>query len=300
MYTIKRASSRSGVAAPTIRAWERRYGVVSPARTASGYRLYDDVALERLTRMRLLVSEGWQPSAAAAAILAGTAAATQPAETSGADSTRAVEEAAAELARRFVAAAAELDDVALEHVLDDVFSRGSFERVASDLLFPALAALGDAWAAGTVSVAGEHVASQAVLRRLALALDSAGQGDVTRGHVIVGLPPGSRHELGALGFAVALRRAGVSVAYVGPDLPADDWERAAVGAAGAAVGVVTEHDRRGALQVVRRLRADPQLVVAVGGAASHGVDEPGVVHLPPDLLAAARLFRDALRSASGA
>ncbi|MBE3074340.1 MAG: MerR family DNA-binding transcriptional regulator, partial [Actinobacteria bacterium] len=41
MYTIKEASARSGVGAPLIRAWERRYGVVTPTRTASGYRLYD-------------------------------------------------------------------------------------------------------------------------------------------------------------------------------------------------------------------------------------------------------------------
>ena len=42
MYTIKQAAARTGVSVPTIRAWERRYGVVGPARTTAGYRLYDD------------------------------------------------------------------------------------------------------------------------------------------------------------------------------------------------------------------------------------------------------------------
>ena len=42
MYTIKEAAARSGVGAPLIRAWERRYGVVNPTRTRAGYRLYDD------------------------------------------------------------------------------------------------------------------------------------------------------------------------------------------------------------------------------------------------------------------
>ena len=45
MYTIRQASIRSGVNVPLIRAWERRYGVVSPSRTAAGYRLYDDEAI---------------------------------------------------------------------------------------------------------------------------------------------------------------------------------------------------------------------------------------------------------------
>src|SRR3954467_15449769 len=66
MYTIKQAATRTGVSVPTIRAWERRYGVVSPARTAAGYRLYDDDAVERLSAMRSLVeTEGWRPSQAA-------------------------------------------------------------------------------------------------------------------------------------------------------------------------------------------------------------------------------------------
>ena len=39
MYTIKQAAARSGVGVSLLRAWERRYGVVHPVRTPSGYRL---------------------------------------------------------------------------------------------------------------------------------------------------------------------------------------------------------------------------------------------------------------------
>ena len=52
MYTIKQAAARTGLTMPTIRAWERRYGVVHPERTAAGYRLYDDAAIDRLIAMR--------------------------------------------------------------------------------------------------------------------------------------------------------------------------------------------------------------------------------------------------------
>ncbi|HSW42013.1 MAG TPA: MerR family DNA-binding transcriptional regulator, partial [Patescibacteria group bacterium] len=48
MYTIKQAAALSDLTVPTVRAWERRYGVVHPARTASGYRLYDNEAISRL------------------------------------------------------------------------------------------------------------------------------------------------------------------------------------------------------------------------------------------------------------
>src|SRR6478735_2400185 len=66
MYTIKQAALRTGLSIPTIRAWERRYGVVAPSRTAAGYRLYDDNAIARLNAMRSLVEiDGWRPSQAA-------------------------------------------------------------------------------------------------------------------------------------------------------------------------------------------------------------------------------------------
>ena len=71
MYTIKEASARSGVGAPLIRAWERRYGVVRPVRTPSGYRLYDDATIRVLVAMRSLVASGWTASEAARAISSG-------------------------------------------------------------------------------------------------------------------------------------------------------------------------------------------------------------------------------------
>ena len=71
MYTIKEAAARSGVGAPLIRAWERRYGVVQPTRTDSGYRLYDDATIGVLVAMRSLTDSGWTASEAARAIAAG-------------------------------------------------------------------------------------------------------------------------------------------------------------------------------------------------------------------------------------
>ena len=64
MYTIKEAAARTGLSVPVLRAWERRYGVVSPTRTPGGYRLYDEAALARLRSMRRLIDDGWSASAA--------------------------------------------------------------------------------------------------------------------------------------------------------------------------------------------------------------------------------------------
>ena len=268
--------------AALLRAWERRYGVVAPARTASGYRLYDDEAIERLRTMRRLVDAGWAPSTAAASILDGSVAPDRASDDAvdagipigGEPPVAGAAPAADELAQRFVGAARDLDGVAVDAVLDELFARGSFERVADDLLFPALRRLGDAWSSGEVSVAGEHLASAAVLRRLGLALDAAGSRENRGPTVVIGLPPGGRHELGALAFAVAARRAGIGVRYVGPDLPVDDWVAAAAGADGAVIGIVTARDRRAGVEVAERVRAaHPNVVVALGGTAAPASDD---------------------------
>jgi methanogenic corrinoid protein MtbC1 len=309
MYTIKEAAVRTGVPIDVLRAWERRYGVVAPARTAAGYRLYDESALERLRWMRALIADGWQPSAAASAILAGTVEVPPlvAAETTGA-AQRTSAEAQATAITAFVGAAAAFDTGGLERALDEMFATGSFEAVADRLVLPALVAIGDAWADGRISVAAEHAASQAVHRRLAAAFQAAGRSPDGRGAVLVGLPPGSRHELGALAFAVAARRAGLPILYLGPDLPLADWIATArrTKARAAVIGVPMATDVDAAAEVATRLiSGGGGLVVAVGGKGGILVRDRAaadVVVLPEPMAEAvdtlrARLGPTRLRSA---
>jgi methanogenic corrinoid protein MtbC1 len=316
MYTIKRAAELTGLSVATLRAWERRYGIVSPQRTESGYRLYDAAAVRALTVMYALVQEGWTPKLAAAE--ARRRLGTEGRDDADADTGAGRGEPApgrpapvvatglrrekasggpvnAEL-EALVDAVSRLDAAALADLLDDAFSRGSFESVVDGWLMPALRALGDAWARGRVSVAGEHVASYAVQRRLAAAYEAAAQR--TDGpRVIVGLPPGARHELGLLAFATAARRVGLSTVYVGADLPAEDWASAVT--ANRAVCVVLSvpcaRDLPPLRRVVTDLRAGhPALTIAVGGREQAKVPE-GCIQLGHDIGGAARLLAERLR-----
>ncbi len=301
MYTIKQAAARAGLTVPVLRAWERRYGIVSPARTPSGYRLYDDAAIARVSAMRRLVETGMAPSAAAAAIESGRSAPPEPATnpTTGGDAP------ISSLSERFVAAAEVMDVSEVEAVLDAVFATGSFEHAVDRYLLPALEALGDAWAEGRVDVAGEHAASHAVLRRLSAAYQAAGRPTHGPGAILVGLPPGARHELGGLAFATAARRAGLPVLYLGADLPIRDWLGAAARtrARAAVIGVVTASDRAPAERVATELlAADPQLVVAYGGRSAPVDVVPeasstpgGPFRLPAGLTAAVEALEGALR-----
>ncbi len=285
MYTIKQAAARTGVSVPLLRAWQRRYGVVDPERTAAGYRLYSEEDLTRLRAMRALVARGWSPSAAAASLQNASSGnvAVGPADPDT-------------LVERFTEAAAAMEADEVERLLDEMASLGSFETVAERYLLPAMTSLGDAWAAGSLDVAAEHAASHAVLRRLSAAFEAAGHSAGGQ-RVLVGLPAGARHELGALAFSVAARRGGLPVTYLGADLPTADWVEAASrpGSISAVIGVPTAADRRPAASVAKALgRARPGMVIAAGGRAADANLGAGVIVLPSELVPAVEALRRAI------
>lgn len=312
MYTIKRAAELTGVPAATLRAWERRYDVVEPQRTEAGYRLYDDETLARLRTMAELVADGWTASNAAAEAgrrHSGTgspspapSATPGPPAPSRADGPhveappshlRTPPSSGDEATRRLLDAAAAMDPAGVAAVLDERFANGSFEAVVDDWLMPALVELGEAWADGRVTVAGEHLVAHTVLRRLAAAYDAAASR--TGGpRVIVGLPAGAHHELGIFAFAVALRRLGVDVVYLGADLPTDAWTAALTAhtARCVVIGVPRRPDARAARTLVGTLADHHGVTVCVGGSHQDDVDATRLGHaVGPAAVAVSRLLR---------
>lgn len=289
MYTISRAAELTGVPVATLRAWERRYGIVEPHRTDGGYRLYDEGALARIAAMRDLVADGWLPKLAAEHVrhgapldgatpgATGEAGAAGPADGGAGGGTAAPWRAPDGVSGRssrpgpddadLLAAARDLDAPRVAGILDERFARGSFESVVDDWLMPALHAVGNAWASGALSTAAEHLVAHAVLRRLAAAFEAAARA-TTGPAVLVGLPPGCRHELGALAFATAARRAGLTVTYLGSDLPIESWLSAVAqrNPAAVVVPVPRRRDVPAAAAVLEAVReANPDVRVVLGG-----------------------------------
>ena len=308
MYTIKRAAELTGLSVTTLRAWERRYGIVSPQRTESGYRLYDAEAVHTLSLMNSLVLQGWSPRQAAAETVrrrdAGEGGASDTVPPAARDPAAAMPAAAPAItsvtswtSEGLIDAAAGLDVIRVAEILDERFSVGSFETVVDSWLLPALVDLGEAWAGGRVSVAGEHLVAYAVQRRLAAAYEAAAhRSDGPR--VIIGLPAGARHELGLLAFATAARRVGLTTAYVGADLPTADWvaATAAHDAVCAVLSVPRDADLASLRSVVASLRsAHPPVLIAVGGSQQDRAPK-GCLRLGHDIGEAASVLADALAS----
>ena len=309
MYTITQAAVRTGLSVPVIRVWERRYGVVQPSRTPAGYRLYDDESIARLVAMRHLVAEeGWKPSQAAQRVLepgtdlrrlsgrpvGGDPSTATPGQTRadlfgssmGSVSNFGNGDREASLVHAFVAAARELDVPSMERILDESFASQRFELAIEGVVSPALRAIGIAWAQDEIDVGAEHAASETVRRRLGRFYDAAGLGDrVPR--VIVGLPPDGRHEIGAFAFAVAARRAGLDVLYLGANVPLESWLRTVRETAAPVVvlGVVTPSDVVAAGAVVKAFSAtaSPPVCLVGGPLSAASLDGLGTIPLPAPL-----------------
>ena len=302
MYTIKQVSALTGIAEARLRAWERRYGVVQPARSAGGYRLYDDSQVSALREMATLVANG-VPASVAASVLT-----TAPGRGTSADGGLASDSTSASVDgldgppaapwtwtdADLVDAAASLDPRRLWSTIDQAFGRASFEQVVEHWLLPQLVRLGEAWQAGRVSVAEEHFASAGLMRAISAVYDSAPTGS-SGAAVLVGLPTGAHHELALFCFATCLRRLGSTVVYLGGDIPEDAWRDAAQRrrARAAVIGVTADSEVPSAQTITDRLASvAPPLSVWVGG--SHRDAVHGARKLPESVVEAARLLRRSL------
>jgi MerR family transcriptional regulator, light-induced transcriptional regulator len=199
---IAALARRTGVAPDTLRKWEQRYRILQPTRTAGGQRRYSERDVARVEWLCERLREGYRIGEAAN--LLGNAAVT-PKRTPTAH-------------RDAILDAVESGEPAAIGVLiDQAFALYDVDETLDQILAPLLHEIGERWSRGELTVAEEHVVSEAVRSRLGHLLADAGGG--VRGTAVLACAPGERHELGLMMLAIALRRDGWKVTYLGADTP---------------------------------------------------------------------------------
>lgn len=281
MYTIRAVAEATGIPPATLRAWERRYAVVRPARSPAGYRLYDESLIQDLRVMRELVAVG-HPASEAARVVAGRrqdAAAASPSPPIS----------------ELIAAARSADPAAISAAVAAGLAAPLPVAVAGWLV-PALTAVGEGWVDGTMGIATEHLISHAIHRALATRLHRYTA--TARGApVLVGLPSGSHHELGALAFGALAARDALPVCYLGADLPAAAWVQCArqTRATAAVIAVPTRVDVATARGTTKALASVPAIRVFAGGAHQDDICETAAP-LGHDIVTAVSVLRARLES----
>jgi DNA-binding transcriptional MerR regulator/methylmalonyl-CoA mutase cobalamin-binding subunit len=229
-YNAKAVTMQTGVTPATLRAWERRYGILLPDRTAGGHRLYSarDIAAIKwlkehieqgmtisrasaLLQKQLYMNDGQslQSAKPMAAVLAETP---QP--------SRSVDTIKTDLYEALV----EYDELSADEILSEAYALHPIEAVCTAVIEPVLVELGHAWAGGQISISTEHFASN-YLRRKLIALITDGP-STRRGTIAIGCAPTDLHEMGILLLSIFLRRRGWHVVYLGQAVPLEDLAQA--------------------------------------------------------------------------
>lgn len=213
IYSIRDLEKLTGIKAHTIRIWEQRYGLVTPARTDTNIRYYTDENLRHLFNIALLNRNGVKISKLAQMthdeIAAKGAAIAQnnPSPNSQIDA--------------LTLAMIDLNEAAFQLVFSEYVAANGFERGMLELVYPFLDKLRLLWLTNSISPAHEKFVGQIIRRKLMVAVDAAAPRHDTPVFLLYS-PEGEVQELTLLFIQYLLRSRGMRVTYLGTNVSVSD------------------------------------------------------------------------------
>lgn len=256
LFPIRTVASLTGVNAITLRAWERRYGLIRPVRTDSGHRLYTQADIDTIHQVVALLDKGVAISQVRHA-LAGPAA----------GRSRVAEDGPwAGFRERMIAAISQFDENRLEDVYNELLSLYPTDLATRKVLLPLLVELGTRWETAEGSVAEEHFFGVYLRNKLGARFHHRPRHN-TGPKLLAACLPGEQHEVGLLLFALAAHDHGFRLVLLGADTPLAELPYAARRAQADAIVLSGSIDPRPGLldAELAKLTADAGLPVFVGG-----------------------------------
>ena len=213
IYSIKEIALLSGIKAHTIRIWEKRYNMFSPARTDTNIRRYSDEDLKLSLNIALLLNMGYKISRIArmsnedrASIVSKGNQYTSPPP----------------VPESLFIAAMNLDKDAFSSKINETIESKGLEWTFENLIVPFQKRMGLLWQAGTVTPAQEHFSSNLLREVLINAAISVASNSKKSKKILFFLPEGEFHEIGLLYFNFVASREGYQTVYLGQNVPIND------------------------------------------------------------------------------
>lgn len=280
VYNIKAAAAATGLPQATLRAWERRYGVVAPDRTPGGYRLYSESDIALLRWLKARTGEGMTISKALALRHSQE---TEP----RAREPEAEVSATSRLdlsALRLATALSNFDESSADQVLAETFAAYGIEIASERVIAPVVRQIGEHRHDGKASAAAEHFASNYLCRKLEL-LISAGRHHEGGELIVLGCAPNDWHELELLTINLLLQRRGYDVIYLGQNVPVAQFtdEMRRLAPALVIISATTENSIAGVRAMADAVQAmdAPRPMFGFGGSVFNG--NPGLQSQIPGL-----------------
>ena len=214
LYRIHRFSKLTGLSPHVIRAWERRYGLVTPTRGTNRYRLYNDEDVELFRYVKSQVDRGMSIGELAGI---GREKLQEQAHRVFLDTYREPPPSD-QLVLELTQALEEKDRLLFDRKLNGALAVIPFEEALYRFLLPLQERVGQLWHEGILGVGQEHYASNQVKQKIFSALNQFGiseEGPI----LIIACPANEWHEIAAMTAAYVCRSRGCRVHYLGANLP---------------------------------------------------------------------------------
>ena len=292
LYPIRAVSELTGVNAVTLRAWERRYGLIRPERTPKGHRLYSQNDIDTIQQILDELGKGIAISRVAEALQMQPAAKTTDADVWMRYQARMIE------------AISRFDENVLDATYNEAMSLYPVDIVTRQLLTPLLKQLGERWQTSQGSVAEEHFFSVFMRNKLGARFHHRNIRN-TGPCLIAACLPGEHHEFGLLLFALSAHARGYRLILLGADMPLTELpyviQRTQSDGIVLSGSVLLDSDMF--KDQLRQLTQTSNLPIFVGGqvAANYRemIDNCSATPLPEDLFASLRTIGNVLPVSRG-
>ncbi|HBX67851.1 MAG TPA: hypothetical protein DEH25_00230 [Chloroflexi bacterium] len=232
-FNLKVVLRETGIKPDTIRAWERRYGLPEPERTAGKHRLYSQRDIEMIKWLMARQDEGLSISRAVDLWRSLEAESRDPLSDSVYQIASAspqpmvefsVGAALDEIRQSWIDTCLVFDEAQAEAILSHAFALYPAEVVCTEVLQKGISQIGQSWFQGTTSVQQEHFATALATRKLNT-LISASPSPHHQQKIIVACPPKEDHTFSALLITLMMRQRGWPVVYLGANVPIAELQK---------------------------------------------------------------------------
>jgi len=272
-FPIRLLAEKTSVGTSTLRAWERRYGLLHPERTPKGHRLYSNKDTQRVLKILDLLNDGHSlPTISEILSVENTSTASinlyEPKDTKSSPSIANTAMATIwdEYIKSTIEATCDFNVERIDTIYNEASSLYPVDMVTDLLIQPVLAILGNRWKEHPErGVAEEHFYTSWLKNRLGARFHHA-YSQARGARIICACVPGSFHEIGLMLFALSALARGYRVLYFGADLPLDQLTYITQRSAAKAVilGAQTQMDKNvneGLTELINKLN----IPVFIGG-----------------------------------
>ncbi len=214
-YSIKELENLSGIKAHTIRIWEKRYGIIKPARTDTNIRFYCDEDLKRLLNIAILNRHGMR--------ISDISKLSDPEMSEKVINVSSDSSSAESSIENLIIAMVEMDEFKFDRILSRYIMHEGFENTVIKVIFPFFEKIGILWQTGSINPAHEHFVSNLFKQKLMVAIDNivVPEQQFTKKFILF-LPEGEYHELALLFYNYLIKKSGKLVYYLGSSIPFND------------------------------------------------------------------------------